>query len=87
MILAILLAAALCPNPHRSTAARNAFRVQHPCPGGPDKGSHLRCRGYVIDHIKPLSCCGPDVPSNMQWQTVAAAKAKDKWERKCRAAP
>jgi hypothetical protein len=25
---------------------------------------------------------GPDAPSNMQWQTVEAAKEKDKWERK-----
>ena len=25
---------------------------------------------------------GADEPSNMQWQTTAAAKAKDKWERK-----
>jgi len=25
---------------------------------------------------------GADDPSNMQWQTVADAKAKDKWERK-----
>ena len=37
--------------------------------------------GYVIDHIKPLACGGADVPSNMQWQTVAAAKAKDRVER------
>jgi len=25
---------------------------------------------------------GADDPSNMQWQTVTAGKAKDKWERK-----
>jgi hypothetical protein len=37
--------------------------------------------GYVVDHIKPLACGGADVPSNMQWQTIAAAKAKDKVER------
>ena len=37
--------------------------------------------GYVIDHIVPLACGGPDVPSNMQWQTVGGAKAKDKIER------
>jgi hypothetical protein len=37
--------------------------------------------GYVIDHRVPLACGGPDAPSNMQWQTVAAAKAKDKTER------
>ena len=37
--------------------------------------------GYVIDHITPLACGGFDIPSNMQWQTKADAKAKDKTER------
>ena len=36
--------------------------------------------GYVVDHIKPLKKGGCDCPSNMQWQTKEAAKAKDKWE-------
>jgi hypothetical protein len=39
------------------------------------------CRGYVKDHIKPLACGGADAP-NMQWQTKADGKAKDKWETK-----
>jgi hypothetical protein len=38
-------------------------------------------QGYVIDHVKPLACGGADAPSNMQWQTVAEGKAKDKTER------
>jgi hypothetical protein len=38
--------------------------------------------GYVIDHITPLAKGGKDVPSNMQWQTVAEARTKDKVERK-----
>jgi hypothetical protein len=41
-------------------------------------------KGYVVDHIVPLECGGADVPSNMLWQTVADAKAKDKTERNCR---
>ncbi len=31
---------------------------------------------------KILACGGVDAPSNMAWQSVAEAKAKDKWERK-----
>lgn len=38
--------------------------------------------GHVIDHIVPLACGGTDAPANMQWQTTADAKAKDRMERK-----
>jgi 5-methylcytosine-specific restriction endonuclease McrA len=66
----------------RSAAARNAFKREHPCPStGMPKGT---CSGYVIDHINPLECGGADAPFNMQWQTIAEGKAKDKWERNCR---
>jgi hypothetical protein len=57
----------------RSAAARHAFARQTGYPNGRP--------GYVIDHIKPLACGGADAPSNMQWQTIAAGKAKDKVER------
>ena len=40
------------------------------------------CLGYRKDHVVPLACGGPDAPANMQWQTKADAKAKDKWETK-----
>jgi len=36
----------------------------------------------VKDYVVPLACGGPDASSNMQWQTRADAKAKDKWETK-----
>jgi hypothetical protein len=66
----------------RSSAAKHSFERQHPCPfTGRTSG---RCPGYVIDHVKPLECGGADAPSNMQWQTVTAGKAKDKTERNCR---
>lgn len=66
----------------RSTAARAAFERQSPCPStGKTKGS---CPGYVVDHVRALECGGADDPSNMQWQTVAAAKEKDKMEGNCR---
>lgn len=64
----------------RSQSAKVEFKQQHHCPeNGASKGP---CKGYVIDHIKPLACGGADRPENMQWQTKDDAKAKDKWERK-----
>jgi hypothetical protein len=36
--------------------------------------------GYVVDHIIALKRGGADDPSNMQWQTIAEGKAKDKLE-------
>lgn len=66
----------------RSTASKDAFKRQQPCPStGRSSGP---CPGYVIDHAKPLECSGADAASNMQWQTIAAGKAKDKTERYCR---
>jgi hypothetical protein len=63
----------------RSRAARDSFQRANPCPStGKRSGA---CPGYVVDHVKPLACGGGDVPSNMEWQTVTTAKAKDKTER------
>jgi len=62
----------------RSVAAKDAFKRNSPCPStGRSRGA---CPGYVIDHIRALKRGGPDTPSNMQWQTIQAAKAKDKIE-------
>jgi hypothetical protein len=33
-------------------------------------------------HIVPPACGGPDKVSNLQWQTIRDARAKDTWERK-----
>ncbi len=67
----------------RSAAVGREFQRQHPCPStGQTSG---RCPGYVKDHIEPLACGGLDAVSNLQWQTTADAKAKDRWERQgCR---
>ena len=56
----------------RSQSAKNDFKKQSGYPKGRS--------GYVIDHIKPLKYGGCDCPENMQWQTIADGKAKDKWE-------
>jgi hypothetical protein len=70
----------------RSRAARQEFQRLNPCPA--NGKAHGACPGYVVDHIVPLACGGPDDPSNMQWQTREEAKAKDRWERaQCQARP
>jgi hypothetical protein len=64
----------------RSASVKREFQLTHPCPAtGRTSGA---CPGYVKDHVIPLACRRPDVPSNMQWQTRADAKAKDRWETK-----
>ena len=65
-----------CSTCERSAKAKHDFERQSGYPHGRP--------GYVIDHVKPLECGGADAPSNMQWQTIAAAKAKDRTERACR---
>lgn len=58
----------------RSREAKHQFEVQSGFP---------HCRpGYVVDHVRPLVCGGADAPSNMQWQTIEAARAKDSVERR-----
>jgi 5-methylcytosine-specific restriction endonuclease McrA len=62
----------------RDREATRAFQKSHPCPAtGRTSGE---CPGYVIDHVVPLKRGGADSSSNMQWQTKAEAKAKDKVE-------
>lgn len=56
----------------RSFKARKKFMILTGFPHGR--------KGFVVDHIKPLKKGGCDCPENMQWQTRAEAKAKDRWE-------
>jgi len=65
---------------HRSRAVTREFQREHPCPStGRTSGA---CPGYRKDHIVPLACGGPDAVSNLQWQTISDARAKDAWERR-----
>lgn len=61
----------------RSQATKKQFEKQTGYPHGRP--------GYVVDHRIPLCAGGADSPANMQWETEAEAKAKDKIERtQCR---
>lgn len=80
----VLLAAATAGHcatvqPQRSLKAEVQFRLLHPCPS--TNQMYGVCPGYVIDRVIPPVCGGAEDPSNMQWQTLAEARAKDKWER------
>jgi hypothetical protein len=62
----------------RSPQAKQAYRKSHPCPAtGKTYGA---CPGWIVDHVEALKHGGADDPSNMQWQTRAEAKAKDRVE-------
>jgi hypothetical protein len=63
----------------RSFKAEVLFRLAHPCPATGQ--TYGECTGYVIDRIVPAVCGGAEEPANMQWQTLAEAKAKDRWEK------
>ena len=79
-IVGALAVSSVSANEHRSLEVKHEFQREHPCPStGSPTG---RCPGYIKDHVIPLACGGPDAVSNMQWQTVAAARAKDRWELK-----
>ena len=62
----------------RSRSVTSAFQRKNPCPStGRRSGA---CPGYRKDHIVALCAGGSDSVSNLQWQSTAAAKAKDRAE-------
>lgn len=69
----------------RSRKVVAIFRATVPCPSTGEVGK--RCPGWVVDHKIPLCACGRDEVSNLQYQTIADAKAKDRVERKLCGAP
>lgn len=67
----------------RSYTQVKHFRKANPCPG--TGLTYGRCYGYEVDHIIPLSCCGADNPSNMQWLSIKAHDVKTiEDNRRCR---
>lgn len=46
----------------------------------PTSAQSIKNGAYVIDHVVPLKRSGADATSNMQWQTVEDAKAKERVE-------
>ena len=79
-LLSLVVVNAAAAREYRSHWVLREFQREHPCPStGLTAG---RCPGYWRDHVRPLACGGPDAVANLQWQTIAAAKAKDKWERR-----
>lgn len=81
--LALLAIVVACSALARDARVPRAFKKAHPCPA---TGRHYGpCPGWIIDHIVPLCAGGPDRVSNLQWQTTADAKIKDRTERRlCR---
>jgi hypothetical protein len=79
VLMAIHISVAAAASAPRMSTAEVEFRAANPCPAtGLARGP---CKGYVVDRIIPPVCGGTEAPDNMQWQTLAQAKAKDKWER------
>jgi hypothetical protein len=77
-VIAALVSSPLSAREYRSREVTRAFQREHPCPStGKTSGARPGCRK---DHIKALACGGLDAVSNLQWQTVRDAKARDRWE-------
>lgn len=62
---ALVTSAAIAQPIQRSQAEVRAFRAENPCPATGRRSGP--CKGWAVDHIKPLCSGGLDKPSNMQW--------------------
>ena len=84
-------------SPLGNAACPRAFKrlvhiVRRPSPGGailliPESHRRTPVRRLGLAPVTsrtvvPLACDGPDAVSNMQWQTIRDAKAKNRWETK-----
>jgi hypothetical protein len=78
-LILCIMASDAAAGEHRSAAVAREFQREHPCPSTGNTSG--RCPGWIKDHVVPLACGGADAVTNLQWQAIADAKAKDRWER------
>lgn len=72
------------PLPKPALRQQEVFIKRHPCPA--NGRVQASCPGYVVSYIKPLCAGGADRMTNMQWQSVAEAKKRDREAEKLCAA-
>lgn len=66
LTVCLLLALPAAAQPiQRSPAEVRAFRAENPCPATGRRSGP--CKGFAVDHVRPLCAGGEDKPSNMQW--------------------
>jgi len=80
LIIFIVIPCLTLATTKRSQQVTTEFKSHWKCPSTGVYGG--KCPGFIMDHKIPLSCGGPDEWRNLQWQSVAEARAKDLWERK-----
>lgn len=79
MLSALAFVALVTVSAPRDASAVYQFRKHNPCPATGKIGG--ACKGWQVDHIKPLCAGGADRPDNMQWLTVAAHLKKTREDR------
>jgi len=72
--LMLLFVPAMAQADCRNSAVKRQFDLE--------QGYTQGRKGFVVDHVCPLACGGIDATINMQYQSKAASKSKDRWERK-----
>lgn len=66
----------------RSRAPLLEYRKNNPCPATGKLEIYTPCKGYVLDHKRPLCSGGLDAASNLVWEEYKESKLKDKQEIK-----
>jgi hypothetical protein len=79
-VIAALVSSPLSAREYRSREVAREFQRDHPCPSTGQTSGPCPGIGGITSCRSPVA--GPDAVSNLQWQTIADARAKDTWERK-----